>query len=203
MVPFNLKSLIEALLFISEKPLTASEISKIFEITPREITDTVEALSGEYQEQKRGLRILPVAGGYQMCTAPEFAESIKKFHTHRFSQRLSGAALEVLAIIAYKQPITKAEVEALRGVNIDKMMKNLLKARLIKLCGRKEVPGKPFLYGTTREFLEFFGLRSLKDLPKSDEEFLEKPAGAAEPEAAPQETKQEDGNEARSETIAE
>jgi len=154
----------------------------VFESTPAKVTEAVEALGREYQEQSRGIRILPVAGGYQMCTAPEHAEMIKKFHSFRFSQRLSSASLEVLAIVAYKQPVTKAEIEAIRGVNIDKMMKNLLKARLIKIAGRKDIPGRPFLYGTTKEFLEFFGLRSLKDLPKTDDEAL---SGSTEPIEAP------------------
>lgn len=182
MEPYELKALIESLLFMSEKPVTVSEIGKAFESTPAKVTEAVESLAREYQEQARGIRILSVAGGYQMCTAPEHAEMIKKFHSFRFSQRLSSASLEVLAIVAYKQPVAKAEIEAIRGVNIDKMMKNLLKARLIKIAGRKEIPGRPFLYGTTKEFLEFFGLRSLKDLPKTDDEVL---SGSAEPIEAP------------------
>ncbi len=169
MPSFNLKSLIEALLFISEKPVSVSEMEKVFEQPAGTITEKIECLMREYVQQERGLRILSVAGGYQLCTAPEHAEWIKKFYHYRFSQRLSAASLEALAIIAYKQPITKMEVEAIRGVNMDKIMKNLLKSRLIKIGGRKAGPGRPFLYGTTREFLEFFGLRSLKDLPAPEE----------------------------------
>lgn len=206
MEPYNLQSLVEALLFVSEKPLTAAEISRLYESSPKEISEAVEALGKEYQAQNRGLRIIAVAGGYQMCTAPEFAELIRTFHSQRFSQRLSNAALEVLAIIAYKQPVTKMEIEALRGVNIDKMMKNLLKARLIKMSGRKEIPGRPFLYGTTREFLEFFGLRSLKDLPKSDDELLGKNQPSS-PEVSPAEApshneNEEEEDESQSETVA-
>lgn len=205
MEPYNLKSLVEALLFVCEKPLTIGEIGKLYEAPAKEITEAIESLAQEYQDQGRGLRIIAVAGGYQMCSAPEFAELIRTFHSQRFSQRLSGAALEVLAIIAYKQPVTKMEIEALRGVNIDKMMKNLLKARLIKISGRKEIPGRPFLYGTTKEFLEFFGLRSLKDLPKSDEELTGKAPASTSAEGASAETpaqNQEEEHESQSETVA-
>jgi len=205
MQSFNLKALIESLLFISEKPVSVSELEKIFDQPASRITEAIEHLVEEYVQQARGLRILGVAGGYQMCTAPEYAEWIKKFYTYRFSQRLSSASLEALAIIAYKQPITKMEVEAIRGVNMDKIMKNLLRSRLIKMSGRKAGPGRPFLYGTTREFLEFFGLRSLKDLPKPDEGALVPPgtpAGAGDEGKRPaQETEGE--HVAESQSVAE
>lgn len=204
MQPFNLKSLIEALLFISEKPVSVSELEKIFDQPAGLITEAIERLAEEYVQQGKGLRILSVAGGYQMCTAPEYTEWIKKFYTYRFSQRLSSASLEALAIIAYKQPITKMEVEAIRGVNMDKIMKNLLRARLIKMSGRKAGPGRPFLYGTTREFLEFFGLRSLKDLPKPDEGVPLSPGapadGGTEGKRSAQETEEEHVAESQSVT---
>jgi segregation and condensation protein B len=119
----------------------------------------------EYKVRNTGLLIVEIANGYQMVTNPEYAEWVKKFRSSHMSSRLSIPALETLAIIAYRQPIIRAEIEQIRGVNSDSAIRTLLEKRLIKILGRKEVPGRPFLYGTTREFLQYFGLKDLTELP--------------------------------------
>ncbi|MGW8273058.1 MAG: SMC-Scp complex subunit ScpB, partial [Thermodesulfovibrionales bacterium] len=119
----------------------------------------------EYGARRAGILLVEVANGFQMVTNPDYAEWIKRLRKTSASAKLSQAALETLALIAYKQPITKAEVEQLRGVNSDGVMKSLADKRLIKILGKKEVPGKPILYGTSREFLQFFGLKDLSELP--------------------------------------
>jgi segregation and condensation protein B len=159
------KALIESLIFLSGSPVTISELKEITGIPQDEINSLAEELISEYGERGGGVLIARIAGGFQMATNPEFAGWTKKLKASGSPQKLSLPALETLAIIAYKQPLTKAEVEALRGVNSDGVVKNLLDRRLIKIIGRKEAPGKPLLYGTTREFLEYFGLKDLTGLP--------------------------------------
>jgi segregation and condensation protein B len=159
------KSLIEAMLFVSGEPVTLAVLKNITEIPEAELTQLLGELAEEYRERNGGLLIIEIAGGYQVVTHPSYASWIKKFKSTSTSNKLSMAALESLAIIAYNQPIIKAELEHIRGVNSDGVMKTLLDRRLIKIMGRKEVPGKPLLYGTTREFLQYFGLKDLTDLP--------------------------------------
>lgn len=130
------------------------------------VRKAVEELQSEYEQNNRGVRIAEIAGGYQMITAVAFAPFLKKLFKARHSDRLSKPALETLAIIAYKQPLTKGEVQSLRNVNIDGVMKSILDKNLIRITGRKKAPGRPFVYGTTRMFLEHFGLKSLEELPK-------------------------------------
>lgn len=166
----NLKSAVEALIFASEKPITLDQIKKVLEIPDNPtINKIIQELTAEYAGQNRGIRVVEVAGGFQMITANTFAPFLKKLFKSRNSDRLSKQALETLAIIAYKQPLTKAEIESLRNVNIDGVMKSLLDKNLIRICGRKKVPGRPYVFGSTREFLEHFGLKSLQDLPKIED----------------------------------
>jgi len=159
------KSLIESLLFVSGEPVTLTGLKNITEIPEPEIKQLLEELMAEYEGKNSGLQISEIANGYQMVTNPLYAPWIRKFKNTATSNKLSMPALETLAIIAYNQPITKAEIEQIRGVNSDGVIKTLLDRRLIKIMGRREVPGKPLLYGTTREFLQYFGLKDLADLP--------------------------------------
>ena len=159
------KSLLEALLFFSGEPLTPSILKGVTEMEEPEIKGLIEGLMADYRLRGGGIRIVEVANGYQMVTDPEFAAWIKKLKGSQVSSRLSLAALETLAIIAYKQPIIKTEIEQVRGVNADGVIKTLLDRRLIKIMGKKEAPGKPLLYGTTKEFLQYFGLKDLGELP--------------------------------------
>lgn len=159
------KSLIEALIFISGEPVSIADLRNNTELAEAEIKQLLDEMILDYRKENRGLLIMEIANGYQMVTNPQFAPWIKKFRNTTASSRLSAPALETLAIIAYNQPIIKAEVEQIRGVGSDGVIKTLLDKRLIKIMGRKEVPGKPLLYGTTREFLQYFGLKDLTDLP--------------------------------------
>ena len=166
----NLKSIIEAILFSSDKAVTIEQIKSVFEdISTQQIKDTVNELKQEYEQNQRGIRIVEVAGGFQMITPAEFHSVLRKFFKDKKKERLSSAALETLAIIAYKQPITKLQIESLRKVNVDGVINNLKELGLIRTVGRRKSPGRPYLYGTTKEFLEFFGLKSLDDLPSVGE----------------------------------
>ncbi len=165
----NIKSIIESLLFVNERPIEITEICEIISIDKKIIEEAIEELTKEYLERLAGISIIKVAGGYQMCTSADNELWVKKMYRERGKQKLSVAALETLAIISYKQPITRAEIESIRGVNIDAVTNHLTDLGLIKIEGRKEVPGRPFLYVTTRKFLEYFGLNSLKDLPKIED----------------------------------
>ncbi|MCM8796873.1 MAG: SMC-Scp complex subunit ScpB [Candidatus Omnitrophica bacterium] len=165
----NLKAVIEALLFASDKPLTIEQIRKVLDnLDVGVVRRTVEELRADYVQSNKGMQIIEVAGGFRMVTAPGFAPFLKKLFKERHVERLSRPALETLAIIAYKQPITKQEIELLRNVSVDGLISNLLEKGLIRICGRKKAPGRPYVFGTTRQFLECFGLRSLEELPKMD-----------------------------------
>jgi segregation and condensation protein B len=170
------KSVLEALLFLSGEVLGVSAIKDILEIPEAEIKRVMETLITEYRERNTGLMIVEIANGYQMVTNPAYGEWIKKFKTTHLSSRLSLPSLETLAIIAYKQPIIRAEIEQIRGVNSDSAIRTLYEKRLIKIMGRKEAPGRPFLYGTTREFLQYFGLKNLTELPTLKEMIREEAA---------------------------
>ena len=166
----NLKSAIEALIFASEKPITVEQIKKVLgDLDSASVNKIIDELKNDYQAQNRGLRVVEIAGGFQMTTSSDFAPFLKKLFKNRYSDKLSKPALESLAIIAYKQPLTRSEIETLRNVNVDGVMKSLTDKNLIRICGRKKIPGRPFVYGTTREFLEHFGLKSLADLPKMED----------------------------------
>ena len=159
------KSVLEAFLFLSGEVLTYASLKDVTEIPEPEVKRLMEDLIEEYRERNAGLLIVEIANGYQMVTNPEHADLVRKFTNTQVSSKLSMPALETLAIIAYRQPIIRAEVEQIRGVNSDSAIKTLYEKRLIKIMGRKEAPGRPFLYGTTREFLQYFGLKDLTELP--------------------------------------
>lgn len=159
------KSIIEAILFIAAEPMTVDSLKNILELETVEVERLVKELVSDYLLNSSGLLITEVAGGVQMVTNPACAPWVKKLLSTAVPAKLSQQSLETLAIIAYKQPIIKAEVEAIRGVNSDGVVKTLLERKLIKLLGRKEVPGRPLMYGTTKEFLQYFGLKDLSELP--------------------------------------
>lgn len=183
------KNIIEALIFSSDEPLTNSEIIKAIkgidgedaEITAEDINSAIDLLNQEYEATSRAVKIVKIAGGYLFATREEFAKYIGYLSSEKTKRRLSQAALETLAIIAYKQPITKPELESIRGVNSDYILATLLDKKLITISGRAETIGRPLLYTTTDEFLKYFGLNSLSDLPKpreieeimQDEDFIE------------------------------
>lgn len=164
------KGVIEAILFTSEKPVMLEQIKEIVEgVDTTDIREIINFLQKDYQENKKGMVIVEIAGGYQMLTNSEYALYVKKFYHSRHKEKLSKPALETLAIIAYKQPVSRLDIELIRGVNSDGVVVHLLSKELIKIAGRKDVPGRPFLYGTTKQFLEYFGLKSLEDLPKLED----------------------------------
>ena len=166
----NYKGAIEAILFVSEKPVVLDQIKEVFpELKPSQISDLIKQLQEEYVNREAGMVVVEIAGGYQMLSNSHAAAHIREFYKTKTKEKLSRPALESLAIIAYKQPVGRAEVEVIRGVNSDGTIAHLLNKGLIRITGRKEVPGRPFLYGTTKEFLEYFGLKSLEDMPKIEE----------------------------------
>ncbi|HLD82510.1 MAG TPA: SMC-Scp complex subunit ScpB [Candidatus Omnitrophota bacterium] len=163
----NLKAVIEALLFASPKPLSLEKIRDVLDnLETTQIRGILEELSLEYERSNRGMRITEIAGGFQMITAANFSTFLNKLYKERFVERLSKPALETLAIIAYKQPLTRLEIESLRNVNVDGVVRGILGRGLIRVAGRKKAPGRPKVYGTTAQFLEYFGLKSLEELPK-------------------------------------
>lgn len=166
----NYKSAIEAILFVSEKPVVLDQFKEVFpELKASQIYDLIKQLQEEYVNREAGMAVVEIAGGFQMLSNSNAAAYIREFYKTKTKEKLSRPALESLAIISYKQPVGRAEVEIIRGVNSDGTIAHLLNKGLIKIIGRKEVPGRPFLYGTTKEFLEYFGLKSLEDLPKIEE----------------------------------
>ena len=161
----ELKSIIESLLFVADGPQTLHRIAEVLDQADRQtIQGVLSELQAEYESQNRGVRLVEVAGGYQLRTAKANADWVKKFLGGR-PARMGKATLETLAIVAYRQPITKAEIEAIRGVDVDGVMTTLLERNLIRAVARKDVPGRPFLYGTTPEFLQLFNLKDLSHLP--------------------------------------
>lgn len=184
----ELKSVIEALIYASPEPVTMKALVKLLESEPKEeVEAAVAALKQDY-DRPGGLQVVEVAGGYQITTKPEFHEWVRRLFHERTTQKLSVAALETLAVIAYRQPVTVPEIGDIRGVNASGVIGTLVDRKLIKIVGRKAVVGRPFMYGTTREFLERFGLNDITDLPKVEDmsELLgfDLPAGVGEP--APQ-----------------
>jgi segregation and condensation protein B len=179
----RLTQIIEALLFASDAPLSAEDLARIDE---RLDEDTVQAvvdeLRGEYDVSERSFQIYEVGGGYQLLTRPEFVSYLERYDTVPRPAKLSASALEVLAIVAYRQPIGRAEIEEIRGVGSSGVLRTLLDRHLIEAVGRAEGLGRPLLYGTTTKFLEHFGFRALEDLPRPDE----LPVVLREAKAAPQ-----------------
>jgi len=165
----NIKNIIESLLFISEIPLTVDKLKGVFsEFDPGTIRDALDELSADYENRNGGFYLSKVAGGYQFRTKPEYSEWINRLMKPSPS-RLSKAAMETLAIIAYKQPIIRSDIEHIRGVDSGGILRMLLDRKLIRVLGRKEIPGRPLIYATSKTFLEVFGLNKLKDLPTPKE----------------------------------
>ena len=161
----DLKSIIESLLFVAEGPVTLQRFEEVVDGAGKEeIRSVLDELGGELETNHRGVRLVEVAGGFQLRTAKVNADWVKKFLGGR-PARMGRATLETLAIIAYRQPMTKAEIEAIRGVDVDGVVNTLLERGLIRAVARKDVPGRPFLYGTTAEFLQLFNLKDLSHLP--------------------------------------
>ncbi|MEK6645114.1 MAG: SMC-Scp complex subunit ScpB [Candidatus Firestonebacteria bacterium] len=167
----KVKGVIEALLFVSDKPLSAEKMLEILkdDVNKKDIIGLIEELNAEYSKENRSFRIQEIGQGYIVSTISEYADWIKKLYKSKIIPRLSKPALETLSIIAYRQPITRLEIEGVRGVNVGGVLQTLLERNLIKIRGRKEGLGRPLLYGTTNEFLQYFGLKDLTELPRIEE----------------------------------
>ena len=163
----DLPPLLEAYLFVATEPVEPAEIGRLLNVEAAAVEEALEDMTNAYARRiNSGLHVIRIAGGYQMATRPAMAEGVARLLAAPGQKsRLSKPALETLAIIAYQQPVTQAEIEAVRGVNADAVLKTLTERRLVQETGRKEVPGRPFLYGTTPDFLHYFGLNTLEDLP--------------------------------------
>jgi segregation and condensation protein B len=163
------KKIIEALLFVSDKPVSIDTLKDIMkDVEPTDIRSTIEELNKEYSGSGRSFAIKEIAGGFQMMTDPVYSRWISALYK-RPADRLTGPSLETLAIIAYKQPLTRSQIELIRGVNVDGVLRTLEERNLVRSRGRLDAPGRPILYGTTAEFLQHFGLKSLDELPKLKE----------------------------------
>jgi segregation and condensation protein B len=184
----RVRAVVEALLFLSERPLTVDEVRNASGLEPARVKKALDELSGHYRDGVSGIVLHEVAGGWQLRSAPDVAEYARRFLRVK-PQRLTRAALETLAIIAYRQPVTRPEIEDIRAVDCGAVVKALLERKLIKILGKKEEPGRPILYGTSREFLEFFALKDLASLPTLREfhELSEEHRDIVEKEAPPPE----------------
>ncbi len=169
----EIKSIIEALLFTWGDPLSLDDISDVLEVDRQSLYEVMDEMIDDFNFNRRGIQILQVNDKYQLSTRPEHFEWIKKLCTPRVNKTLSNAALETLSIIAYKQPITKAEIEIIRGVKCDKAINTLIEKNLIKEIGRLDRTGKPIIYGTTDDFLKCFGLSTIEALPTLDKDFAD------------------------------
>lgn len=174
MVSSEIINIIESLIFASDEEITIKEIKEIMnsfklEIEPEEIEETVEELNDRYEKNNNAFRIIQVAGGYTFSTRKEYAQYVGKLYSEIQKKRLSQSAIETLAIISYQQPVTRSQIEFVRGVNVDYIVNSLLERDLIKIVGRENSPGRPILYGSTSKFLKVLGLNSLDDLPKLKE----------------------------------
>jgi len=162
----EIKAIIEALIFVSGEPITLNRIRDVIEgVDKKTLERLASELKDEFNREHSGLQLVEIANGYQLTTRSEYANWIKKLNKIKVSTKLSKPAMETLAIIAYKQPIIKPEVEKIRGVDSGGVIKTLLERKLIKIIGRMDIVGKPMMYGTTAEFLQYFGLKDLTDLP--------------------------------------
>ena len=167
------ESVVEAVLFASDEPLSDGRLAGIVEMGVKQVRQYIQNLNEKYKANNNAFRIEQIAGGYQMLTLRAYNHWLQKLLHVRSEGKLSSASLETLAIIAYKQPVIRADIEAIRGVAVGEIIRSLMSKGLVKIVGRAEVIGRPMLYGTTKKFLEIFGLNSLKDLPKAEE--LKKP----------------------------
>jgi segregation and condensation protein B len=177
----ELKKVLETLLFITDAPLPVSRIAQLCEIKNKErVEGALQELRKSCDDEGRALQLMQVAGGWQLATRPEYGLWVRKLYHNKMTVRLTQAALETLCIIAYKQPLTRAEIEAIRGVEVIGPLETLTQRRLITVVGRRESIGRPILYGTTSEFLRQFGLNALDDLPKLESFNIENAAAAAQ-----------------------
>lgn len=165
----ELEAIIEAILFVTGEAVPLGTIADAINMDKATTKAIINTLSDKYLTEKRGMQIIEIEDGYQMCTSPECFEAIRSLYKSPQKQGLTQSLLETLAIIAYKQPITKAQIEEIRGVNADHAVYKLTEKGLVCEVGRKDVPGRPILFGTTTEFLRFFGFKSVNDLPPLDE----------------------------------
>jgi segregation and condensation protein B len=162
----ELKAVLEALLFVSQEPLNIDRLAMtIGEASKEAVLHALHELRGSYEYEQRGMQVVEIAGGWQMVTRPEHASWIRRMEKSKAAPKLSRSALETLAIIAYKQPIVRAEIEHIRGVEASGVLRTLLERKLVRIVGRKDVPGRPIMYGTTKFFLQHFGLKDLAELP--------------------------------------
>ena len=162
----DLKQLVETLLFITDRPVKPSRLAEVIENTDaRRVREVILALQTEYNERKSAIQIVEVGGGFQMATKPEFGRWVRRLYNEKMTTRLSNAALETLAIVAYKQPITRAEMEGIRGVDVAGPLEKLLDRGLVRVVGKRDTIGRPMVYGTTDEFLRTFGLNKISELP--------------------------------------
>ncbi|MHC4166513.1 MAG: SMC-Scp complex subunit ScpB [Planctomycetota bacterium] len=169
----TVESVVEAVLFASDEPLSAARLANIVETDTKQVREQIQSLNEKYRANNNAFRIEQIAGGFQMLTLSPYNHWLKKLLRVRSDSKLSAAAMETLAIIAYKQPVMRADIEVIRGVAAGEVIRSLAYKGLVKIVGRAEVLGRPMLYGTTKKFLEVFGLNTLKDLPKVEE--LKKP----------------------------
>lgn len=177
----ELKKILETLLFITDAPLPVNRLAQLCEVRNKErVEGLLQELRKTYDEEGRTLQVMQVAGGWQLATRSEYGIWVRKLYQNKMTVRLTQAALETLCIIAYKQPLTRAEIEAIRGVEVIGPLETLTQRRLITVVGRRESIGRPILYGTTSEFLRQFGLNSLDDLPKLESFNIENMAAAAQ-----------------------
>ena len=168
--PDEIKSVLEAVLFAASEPISLEQFGQLFEeISTWQIRQQLMQLRDEYQETNRSFQLIEIANGFQICTRAEYHPWIEKFHTRQIRVKLSASALEALAIVAYKQPVTRSEVEEIRGVNSDSVLNSLIEKRMVRIAGRKPGPGRSLLLATTDEFLEQFGLKDLSALPSMEE----------------------------------
>ncbi|MHC4567626.1 MAG: SMC-Scp complex subunit ScpB, partial [Planctomycetota bacterium] len=162
----TVESVVEAVLFASDEPLSAARLANIVETDTKQVREQIQSLNEKYRANNNAFRIEQIAGGFQMLTLSPYNHWLKKLLRVRSDSKLSAAAMETLAIIAYKQPVMRADIEVIRGVAAGEVIRSLAYKGLVKIVGRAEVLGRPMLYGTTKKFLEVFGLNTLKDLPK-------------------------------------
>jgi segregation and condensation protein B len=165
----DLPAKVEAALLTADRALSSTKLAEALNVPTKRITASIETLNTQYDETGRSFRIEPVAKGWKVLTRPEYADVLEALHQSQSQQKLSPAAMETLAVIAYKQPILRADLEAIRGVACGEVLRSLMDRHLVKIVGRAEEIGRPMLYGTTKTFLEVFGLASLKDLPKVEQ----------------------------------
>ena len=165
----HIKTIVEAILLTSEAPVTPGRLTALLETDGKAVAEAVDALNAEYDRYGRAFNIVEVAGGFQLAVRKEFGGWVRRFQHEKTTVRLSQAALETLAIVAYRQPIIRPEIERIRGVNVGWVLRTLLERNLIRIAGRSDGVGRPLLYATTQEFMRYFGLKTTADLPKPEE----------------------------------